>query len=90
MEGSFTMEAGNVLIVEKKLLSFPLSPLLIDQFIAEIAGQKEERKDLEGKLERKLELQKGKASQPFLFSLFLHGLTLHDLTLSFWILVILD
>ncbi len=69
MEGNFTTEAGNVLIVEKKLLNFPLSPLLIDQFIAEIAGQKEGREDLEGKLEKKLELRKGKAEKPFLFSL---------------------
>ena len=84
MEGNFTTEAGNVLIVEKKLLNFPLNLLLRDQFIAEIAGQREEGKDLEGKLEKKLELQKGKAEKPFLFSLktiFTRIFTRSDLTI---------
>ena len=38
-------ETGNVPIAEKKSRSFHLNLLQIDQFIAEIAGEREEPKD---------------------------------------------
>jgi len=49
--GKWFREIGNVLTVEKKSLSSHLNHLQTDRFIAEIAGQKEEIKDSNVKIE---------------------------------------